>query len=423
MQMQSDQANATGAPTPQSLFLSILFALGMYTGAALPVQQFPLPAFVSGFAGLCLLFIHRRRILASHIPLLIAILSIPLPGILAHFQDASATQRISGYVQFAYSITISLAFCIELSTWPRRLLTKFFGTCAAIIFFGCLLELTTGFSAVSNAFRQAAFPVNYDADARDQLIFGRVRPKLFTSEPSYVALFFLLTTSCWYLLSESKKATVTLLLATAGGAFLIGSPIILAAFLLPLAKRQVPLTQTTPAFRLGGKLLFGSISLFLLVAVIIPAALAPRLTLISQGLDESFLVRVVTPPKIAYEVFLETPVFGAGINAKNELDHLVRGILWEYNVTYNINEEYAADGVTNAFWLSWIFLGAAGGLALVLWMLYASSILGNGVVWSPVLATFVCWQGMGGFVDPRTWFFFFMFVLAFSKPLPSSCRS
>ena len=61
-----------------------------------------------------------------------------------------------------------------------------------MIVVGAALENYTGFRAISDAFRQKFYDGVYRADLRDQILYGRIRPKLFTSEPSALTFAYTL---------------------------------------------------------------------------------------------------------------------------------------------------------------------------------------------------------------------------------------
>src|SRR5262249_29587708 len=99
---------------------------------------------------------------------------------------------------------------------------------------GSLLENYTGLRAISDQFRRAAYPSAYiyDADLRDQIIYGRIRPKLFTSEPSYVTFGFTLFAFAWYMFSEWRWKFLGYLVMVALGQFAMPGPTLLLTLAL-----------------------------------------------------------------------------------------------------------------------------------------------------------------------------------------------
>src|SRR5438128_2593030 len=70
------------------------------------------------------------------------------------------------------------------------------------IFLGCLLEDYGGLRSISDAARGKMYSAFiYDADLRDELLYGQVRPKLFTTEPSAVTFSYTLFAFVWLMTS------------------------------------------------------------------------------------------------------------------------------------------------------------------------------------------------------------------------------
>src|SRR2546423_1727036 len=63
--------------------------------------------------------------------------------------------------------------------------------CLCIIV-GCAIEPWAGLRPLSDKVRALVYDASvvYDSDRRDEILYGRVRPKLFTSEPSAVTFAY-----------------------------------------------------------------------------------------------------------------------------------------------------------------------------------------------------------------------------------------
>ena len=128
-------------------------------------------------------------------------------SILSATDYAFLSKRFTGLVQLTYSLVIGYAMFLTLVHGERRRIANILlGFCVFIIV-GCLLEAYAGLRPISDAVRERLYDTSiiYDADLRDQLLYGRVRPKLFTSEPSAVTFAYTQYSTLW-LVVESVAA-------------------------------------------------------------------------------------------------------------------------------------------------------------------------------------------------------------------------
>ena len=113
-------------------------------------------------------------------------------------------ERIKGFIQITYSLVIGYGFFLTLVHADRRQLGRlFFVLCVALIV-GCLLERTVEpFRNFSDAVRAKLYDaiMVYQSDQRDELLYGGIRPKLFTSEPSAVSFGFTLFSFGWLMIA------------------------------------------------------------------------------------------------------------------------------------------------------------------------------------------------------------------------------
>lgn len=68
---------------------------------------------------------------------------------------------------------------------------------------GCILETYGGLQPLSDRVRGYFYQFDsvYIADRRDELIYGRIRPKLFTPEPSALTFAYTHLSSVWVIVS------------------------------------------------------------------------------------------------------------------------------------------------------------------------------------------------------------------------------
>src|SRR5204863_8813471 len=102
-----------------------------------------------------------------------------------------------------YSITIAYGMFLTLVHADRRQLSIILLTFCLAIIGGCALEQWGGLRGLSDLVRAKLYDQAYvyDADLRDEILYGRVRPKLFTSEPSAVTFAYTHFSSIWLVLS------------------------------------------------------------------------------------------------------------------------------------------------------------------------------------------------------------------------------
>ena len=329
-------------------------------------------------------------------------------------------ERVKGFVHLVYSIVFSyFVFLFFLRYTPNKV-AKIFGIVSLLIIIGCILEnYFPPFRALSNNFRHLFFRKNvYEADLRDLILFGSVRPRLFTTEPSHVAKFFILSLFIWFTLTTNRKKYFLFALASMAGLFLIKSPVVVLIFPLVFVAelflfRDLKFLNELKSFYKTGrikKIYFRILFILLLLVLLLTLAaftvLSKRVEQIIQGEDLSFLMRIFAPPWISYEVLKQYPVFGIGITAKELLISIITNVFKNFGfIVYDIN------AITNVLWLFVIYYGLGGSL-LILFIgkkfLSRVGIYSNIFIISSLL---IFSQTMGGYVSIRWWFVVFMFIL------------
>lgn len=407
----------TDAPMAKSnvldRFLIVLFLVGIYLGIALNLPGgTPVPAALAGGAGLAMLAKRSGDIRQIEAFAVIAVIVLGLTSILAAPDMGLLQERFKGLVQFAYSIVITYGFYLTArrlsAAWLGRVCLAF---CMAILVLAALETALPAVRAAGDSFRAWAFDFGiYAADVRDMALYGRVRPKVFTSEPSFVTFAFTLLSFAWYVLSPARlklPAYLCLLgagyLVLRGPTVLLGAPLIAVHQILLAARKGGPDDRHVDwAHVVLGLMLAGIVLSAALVAGSV--FLEERLQDIAAGRDPSFFSRIIAPPLVAARVIAEHPVAGAGLTGWEYIDATVSQVYassrW-LGLSYSFDS--AAHAVTNFFWLHWIFLGLGFGIAMLVLLTLYLRVLG-------VPSVLFCWavwvvfgQAAGGYVDPRTW--------------------
>ncbi len=222
---------AAPGKSPVGAALVFLYLVGIYTHVTVFVAPgVPWPAAAAGLAGTLLFIKNASRIQIRHVAPIFLLVLIGLFSILFAPDSMSLLgERAQSLLLLTYSLVVGYGLYLELVQWRRGKVARLFFVVSTLILIGCALENFTAFGVISDSFRRAVFPEEflYVANVRDQTLFGMVRPKLFTAEPSFVAIFFVLSITVWLVLSASPIRFVWYFLFLAMGLFLIRSPVLL----------------------------------------------------------------------------------------------------------------------------------------------------------------------------------------------------
>lgn len=414
-------ATTKSSPDAVDRILIALYLIGVYLGIAVSLPGgIPIPAVLAGIAGLLLLARHSGEITLAQTIGLAMILTVAVLSILSAPDLGLTRERFKGLVQFYYSIVIGVGFYLAARRFPANEFARWclvFST--AILVISALEILAPPFRAFSDAFRSWAFDFGvYTADARDQMLYGMVRPKGLTSEPSYASFGFLLFSFCWYVLSSARFKTVLYGGFLCAGYLILNAPTILLGapligiYIVTLGSRYGPPGhRRLDIVRVFGGILFGSLLAGLAIIVGFEV-LDHRISQIAEGRDPSFFARMIAPPLVAMQVMVSNPIAGAGLAGWEYIDNIVDQLYYSSSLlTLEYRFESAAHAITNYFWLHWIFLGLLFGMLMIAalsWHLRALGVQSMAFCWGVWV---VFGQGAGGYVDPRTWTVFIMAAL------------
>ena len=388
--------------------LIALFLLGLYLGVSLQITaKVPLTCAPSGFAGLILLWRRRDDIQPRHLAGLLSVIALYVAFILAATDLAFLGKRFTGLVQLTYGMVISYGLFLTLVRADRRQLARILlGFCIFIIV-GCLLESHAGLRALSDRVRERIYDsgVVYDADLRDQMLYGRIRPKLFTSEPSAVTFAYTHYSSAWLIVSPWRwklpvyLGLVGLALVVLPGPTLVLMLLLMIPYLIFLSGGH----RRRSAARVVGMIALSIVLLGITIAVG-QSLFAARLAELSRGEDASFFYRFTGPMLVAFDIFRHYPWAGAGLTGEPFITDNVMNVYMNspsFQSAWRITR--IGDVLTNYFWLHWIYLGLVGGIvmfaALSVWLrlLGVPSVLYCWAVW------LILGQASGAYVGPKTW--------------------
>jgi hypothetical protein len=392
--------------------LGVYMDLAVYLSATVPV-----PSIILGAAGLLMLLKNAGRIEERHIIALVGVILLYALSILSVSDYSYLFGRLKGLIQLTYSFLIGYGFYLTALKYDRASFSRFFLVFCAFILFGCFLEdYSEGFRNLSDAFRQHVYSFGlYTSDIRDELLYGRVRPKLFTSEPSAVTFAFTLFSFAWYVVSTWRfKPAVYLGMLAAGYVLMRGPTLFIGvALVVPyeilLAARNVEYGHVRYN---STRILVAVIFLTVLIAGAVVAGTtfyAARLEEIASGSDPSFFSRTIGPYLTAKAILAQHPLAGVGLTGWEGMADTVSQI---YATTSDLAIDWDFDKVSHAlanyFWDHWIFLGLFWGVTLLAGLSFYLRALRV-----PSLA--FCWciwaafgQASGAYVSPKTWFVLYL---------------
>lgn len=400
-------------PDAFDIGLLILYLLGIYLGLDIRLAAgVPVPTVLSGIAGAVMLLKHMHRLRDEQTGMLLLVIVLFLGSIMFAADAGFLKKRFTGLVQLSYSLIIGYGLYITTLAFERSTVARIFGWFCVIIVVGCALETyIEAFRAFSDMVRGIIFDFGvYVADQRDMMLYGQIRPKLFTSEPSAVTFGFTLFAFCWYVLSEWRWKLVGYGLLFAAAFVLMRGPTLILGLtlLVPYEIFLAPRRETASGSKYNlerGTLAVGAAGLLTIVALVIGINFyAERIQDIQQGTDPSFFSRITAPFLVALEVVREHPVAGIGLTAEDSINGLVKQVYAQGgNLVSDFEFASAKHALTNYFWTHWIYLGLVwGGVVLVGVTLYlralkAPSIMFCWSVWA------ILGQASGAYVSPKTW--------------------
>lgn len=398
-----------GRLDPLDTALVVLFLLGIYLGVSLQIsEKVPLTCAPSGLAGLIMLWRRRDQLDPRHLGGLLAVIAIYLASIMSANDYAYLGKRFTGLLQITYSLVIGYAMFVTLVHGERRQIARILLTFCLLIIVGCLLETYAGLRPLSDAVRERIYEaaVVYDSDLRDVVLYGRIRPKLFTSEPSAVTFSYTHFSAVWLVVSPWRWK-VPVYFGLVGCALVVLPGPTLVLMLLLTIPYMIFLagggTGRRSAMRTVGALAVSG--LLLVVAIVLGQIFfAERLNELASGRDASFFYRFTGPMLVALNIFQHHPWAGAGLTGEPSIADLVLNVYMNspsFQAAWSITR--IGDVLTNYFWLHWIYLGLVWGVvtlvAVSIWlrMLGVPSVLYCWAVW------LILGQASGSYVGPKTW--------------------
>ena len=390
-----------------------VFLVGLYTHYTIQISpRVPFPSALAGLAGMVLLFRRRNDVTAAHIMALSGVMLLYLVSIVCATNLSFLGRRFNGFIQLAYSLVIGYGAFLTVTRASGRQTAGLFLGFSLIILVGCFLEDYAGLRPISDWVRERLYSRGvYDADLRDEILYGEIRPKFFASEPATVTFCYSLFLFIWLVVSRWRWKLVIYLALVGLAIVAIPGPTLLLMLLLVLpyaaflAGRRFDENGTR--FDLWRLTKLAVIATLLIIAVIIMSntIFAARLTDITAGNDASFFYRVLGPALAARDVMAHYPIAGAGLTGEPFVANEILNVYAQspaYSIAWTIVSP-ATELLINYFWMHWIYLG-------VIW---GSVMIAAVTVWFKVLdvpSAAFCWvvwailgQASGAYVGPLAW--------------------
>jgi hypothetical protein len=362
---------------------------------------------------LILLWRRRDLLINRAFGLFVAVLLLYLVSIFCAPNIAFLQRRTNGLIQLTYSITIGYALFLTVRHASRRQISNLFLAFAIVILVGCLLETYGGLRPISDAVRNVLYRKGvYENDLRDLMFYNRVRPKFFASEPASVTFCYTLFSFLWFVISPWRGKLLIYLGLVGAGLFAMPGPTLLLMLLLLLPYLLFLDSRRSGRLDLGRFLvvLMGA-AIFLGIFGVLGQTLFPhRLEAVTSGNDPSFFYRVQGPALAGMYMMTHYPLAGAGLTGEPFIEGEVTNLYLRssyYSAGWQIVTP-ATELLINYFWLHWIYLGVAWGLALAVAISKWLRVLGVPSVGFCWLGWAILGQASGAYVGPTCWAVLFL---------------
>lgn len=386
--------------------LLVLFLLSIYVEVPLNVG-FLIPSFFTLLILIPLLaLMYHRRVYWYELYFVVQVVLILLLTAFLSPGFEWLGEKLLGLVQTTSSIIGGILLLKLIGGLRQRWLTHALFALWVVLLVGATLEVVGVLTPVSDAFREAAYSEGnygvYESDDRDVNLIGHVRPSLFTTEPSLLAIGFFVFINSWLVAAYSQRNLLVACIAALVMLGVSGSPILVLSLAVSLiimlfSERNV----STLWFTIG--LAFIGIAVAIYVRPDIASDLTARFSDAYQNIGTASASsenrRLVYPFVTLVDVLKNSPFFGVGISGKE--------LVGDYS-SLPIAAEYALGNNVLAWFF--VYLGVVGSVLFGMAVRYYWRRMG---INQPMLLVFLILalsQTMGGFETPRFWGYTFLFI-------------
>jgi hypothetical protein len=403
--------NGSAKPAPRWILAGLFILLAWCTYLHVPLVvggRLLVPSYPTVMMIPFLLMAVRREITNSDLAFLSKVAFVLLLSIALSPGYAYIQQKLFGMFQFLMAVVVAVLIVRLMKKLPQRTLEGALLTLWILILVGSVLEVMEVIRAPSDAFRAWAYEGTYtlyDANLRDMNLVGWERPKLFSSEPSHVTKFFIVSVNAWLLVRVTGVKAAVVAGATVAMLVIMGSPMLLvsAAITLSILMWNQRATIGTRVLTVMGVLMIGALvgvyfaeSTFSMVASRVAQV---GVSSNSGGLPSSEERRMVLPYETLMKTWQRWPLFGAGVGGKEVVAQL--SDMSSASATFTKGNNALAD--------IGIFLGILGGTLFVYLVLTHARQTGVAKVSLLAGLLFLFSQLMGGIDTVRYWGFVALF--------------
>lgn len=417
------------------LVVFCFFLIGLHTRFTLQFSEgIPIPFVACGVSGFVLTLLNFGKFKNKHVTFFFSVLVITLLSMVfvPNFMEFLFERSKAG-LYFMYSIFLALVIDIELSYRRREDVASLFGWGVFVLIFGSLLEVNFDIvKEASDYFRESAHLFYYDAEVRDIYQHGGIRPNLFTPEPSMLAASVVVLSTTWLLLSTSKYRHFLFLVCAVLCLVIIRSPVLFSSFFISVlvifCEREIKNNRVRfrKNSRLRKMLILFSVVIITIVVIgmLLSTLLEERLFFILEGKDNSFILRMVAPAVIAWDILVSFPIFGAGIGGKEAIVTEITNSVSQLGIDprYFNQRLGIAHSISNGFWEYWISFGLLGGVAIIIVLKKYTNIKNPRYLLLFFLIAVIFSSMGGGIGGVWIWTAIFFVMLAISKKLQSESQ-
>jgi hypothetical protein len=360
---------------------SALYFLGIYSDIGMRIGDTAVIPMVSAFPGLIMLLLVKGVVsprLVSFVrwPFLFVVVC----GVLAPKLGVMYANRLLGAGQAALSAGMAYVACWTLSRLGRTRIHRFLSIAIPIFLVLIAIELAVPqMRQVQTAFaRIYGYGADYDWEALSnrEATMGGYRPKLFTSEASYVGTSAMLMLIGYVWTGQGIRRYLHAAGYFCVAAILIRSPIVLLS--LPPIVSAVYTDKSLGRRRSTYSFWMTIIAVILgaLILLLGPALLADRLNNVTTGADYSTTYRTYGAVAVAVNTLKQYPLFGVGAGSIAIIKNTIISTYLSFGVPLSAAETDWRANLNNSYAAILVYFGFVGAsvIILVVWRMFLNDV-------------------------------------------------
>lgn len=394
-------------------FLLVMFIIGIHLRLSLRTDDAVLvPMYFSVISGAIITYrstMEVNQYFKVFSPLAIFLALMWLVNI---FLGGDIVKLTKGAVQFYVSIVVAFGVALTIARFESKQAVSFFTKVWFVFFFLAIIELygaSAFFQTVTDKIYSGLGRGVYESLDRDLSIYGRVRPHVFASEPSFLAYTLNILCLLTFLKGARlnvKRAFITYVLMLVASNFV--APSFTSVFFVGAIAVWHFWPKTT-ATRVG--------MLFLIVLAIGAHSIffgsVADITISEHQNSGSFFGRIVAGPPVAYQALLERPFFGFGVGDADSVTPIIVDVWNAYGAFSDFPWYVGLKGIdlmSNGFWWQWIYFGGVGCVIYIFILNRMTKKIGADQPLRIFFCSCVVWYTGAALVDIASWYVFTAFL-------------